>query len=122
MKEQKIWIIIAAIMGFLGVALGAIGGHIVQSFVSTEMLEIYKIGINYHFIHTIVILVIALSSKEILYKSLPIFLIGIILFSFSLYLYSLTGIRIFAIITPFGGISFLIGWIYIIVLLLKKEN
>ena len=122
MKGQKFWIIIAAIMGFLGVALGAIGGHIVKSFVSPEMLETYKIGINYHFIHTIVILVIALSSKEILYKSLPIFLIGIILFSFSLYLYSLTGIRFFAFITPFGGISFLIGWINIIFLLLKKEK
>jgi len=109
MKEQKIWIIIASIMGFLGVALGAIGGHIIKSLVSPDMLEIYKIGINYHLIHTVVILSIALSSKEILYKSLPIFLIGIILFSFSLYLYSLTGIRFFSFITPFGGISFLIG-------------
>jgi len=122
MKEQKIWIIIASIMGFLGVALGAIGGHIIKSLVSPDMLEIYKIGINYHLIHTVVILSIALSSKEILYKSLPIFLIGIILFSFSLYLYSLTGIRFFSFITPFGGISFLIGWIYIILLLLKKEK
>lgn len=122
MNKQTLWIFIAAIMGFLGVALGAIGGHIIKSLVSPDMLEIYKIGINYHLIHTVVILSIALSSKEILYKSLPIFLIGIILFSFSLYLYSLTGIRFFSFITPFGGISFLIGWIYIILLLLKKEK
>lgn len=122
MNKQTLWIFIAAIMGFLGVALGAIGGHIIKSLVSPDMLEIYKIGINYHLIHTVVILSIALSSKEILYKSLPIFLIGIILFSFSLYLYSLTGIRFFSFITPFGGISFLIGWIYIILLLLKKDK
>lgn len=110
MKSNKIWIIIGGIAGFLGVALGAFGAHVLETKLSPEMLSIYNKGILYHLIHSVVILSIALTGREKFYKCALFFTLGIILFSFSLYLYATTQILTFALITPLGGISFLIGW------------
>lgn len=120
MIDKKIWIIISAISGFTGVAMGAFGAHILRDKLTTEMFEIYKTGILYHLIHSVVILSLALSDKIKSQIPSAFFLIGIILFSFSLYIYSTSGIRFFAMITPFGGLSFLIGWIMIVFILIKK--
>jgi uncharacterized membrane protein YgdD (TMEM256/DUF423 family) len=114
MNKSKNWIIIAGILGSVGVALGAFGAHGLKDLLSPEMLETYKTGIFYHLVHTVVILAIAFSSKVAFYKSALFFLMGIILFSFSLYLYANTQVRIFALITPVGGVSFLIGWAFLI--------
>jgi uncharacterized membrane protein YgdD (TMEM256/DUF423 family) len=114
MKNNKTWIIIAGFLGFAGVALGAFGAHRLKDVLSEEMIEIYKTGIFYHLVHTVVILAIAFYSKISFYKSAVFFLIGIILFSFSLYAYANTQIRLFALITPIGGVSFLMGWAFLI--------
>jgi uncharacterized membrane protein YgdD (TMEM256/DUF423 family) len=114
MNKSKNWIIISGILGSVGVALGAFGAHGLKDLLSPEMLETYKTGILYHLVHTVAILAIAFSSKIAFYKSALFFLIGIILFSFSLYLYANTQARIFAFITPVGGVSFLIGWAILI--------
>ena len=110
MKNNKTWIIIGGIAGFLGVTLGAFGAHVLEPKLSPEMIGIYDKGILYHLIHSVVILSIALTGKERFYKCALFFTLGIVLFSFTLYLYSTTQILIFAMITPLGGISFLIGW------------
>ena len=112
--NKKTQVIIAAAFGFLGVALGAFGAHGLNDSLSEKMLETYKTGVLYNLIHSVVLLVLALSN----YKFIRTFIFittGIVLFSFSLYIYSITGIKFFAIVTPFGGISFLIGWILIII-------
>jgi uncharacterized membrane protein YgdD (TMEM256/DUF423 family) len=114
-ENNKTWIIIAGVCGFFGVALGAFGAHVLSSKLSSEMLKIYNKGILYHLIHSAVILSIALAGNKKFYKSAIFFLLGIILFSFSLYLYSITQVMTFAMITPFGGISFLVGWGLIVV-------
>ena len=114
MNNSKNWIIICGFLGFAGVALGAFGAHGLKDVLSAEMLETYKTGILYHLIHSVVIIAIVFSSKVAMHKSALFFLAGIILFSFSLYLYSYTQVKLFAIITPFGGVSFLIGWILLI--------
>jgi uncharacterized membrane protein YgdD (TMEM256/DUF423 family) len=114
MNISKTWIIICGFLGFAGVALGAFGAHGLKGVLSAEMLETYKTGIFYHLIHTVVITAIVFSSKAVMHKSALFFLTGVILFSFSLYIYSYTQIKLFAIITPFGGVSFLIGWILLI--------
>ena len=114
MNNSNTWIIICGFLGFAGVVLGAFGAHGLKDILSVEMLETYKTGIFYHLVHTVVIIAIVFSSKTEMYKSTFFFLIGIILFSFSLYLYAYSQIKLFAIITPFGGISFLIGWVLII--------
>jgi uncharacterized membrane protein YgdD (TMEM256/DUF423 family) len=105
------WILIAGFFGFTGVAIGAFGAHILSDKLSEKMFEVYKTGVFYHLIHTVVIAVIAFYSNKKFNLSAIFFSIGIILFSFSLYLYSITGIIFFAIITPLGGISFLLGWV-----------
>nr|WP_304130815.1 DUF423 domain-containing protein [Ignavibacterium album] len=115
MNNKKFWIIISAISGFSAVAIGAFGAHGLKEKLTTEMLDVYKTGVLYHLVHTVVLLTLALSEKVKSNLASIFFLTGIILFSFSLYIYSTSGIKFFAMITPFGGVSFLIGWIMIIV-------
>lgn len=113
MNDKKLWIIISAVSGFTAVAIGAFGAHGLREKLSREMLEIYKTGVLYHLIHSVVLL--ALSLTTLIKTKLPslFILVGIILFSFSLYIYSTSGIRFFAMITPIGGFCFLIGWLLI---------
>ena len=109
-------------MGALAVTLGAFGAHGLKAILSSELLETYKTGVFYNILHSIVLLVISLNTKYNLKTSYYFFLAGIILFSFSLYAYTLSGITAFAMITPIGGVSLVIGWIMIIVLVLKENS
>lgn len=112
--SEKIQINISAVFGFLGVALGAFGAHGLSDALNEKMLETYNTGVLYHLIHSVVLLALALSNYKFV-KSFLFIALGILLFSFSLYIYSVTGITFFAMVTPIGGVSFLIGWIFIIV-------
>lgn len=114
MNDKKLWIIICAVSGFTAVAIGAFGAHGLRDTLSPQMLEVYKTGVLYQLVHSAVLL--ALSISTLIKAKLPsvFFLLGIILFSFSLYIYSTSGIRTFAMITPVGGFCFLIGWLLII--------
>ncbi len=113
--NKNIWIAAGGLFGLIGVALGAFGAHGLRNIISPEMLETYKTGVLYELIHAPVILAIGLSGNTRFFRSAVFLSIGIILFSFSLYAYSLTGFKFLAMITPIGGISFLIGWLLIIV-------
>lgn len=115
MNDKKVWIIISAVSGFTAVAIGAFGAHGLRGHLSPEMLEVYKTGVIYQFVHTIALLILSLTNFIKTKISSIFFLLGIILFSFSLYIYSTSGIRFFAMITPVGGLSFLIGWLWLIV-------
>ena len=122
MNDKKLWIIISAISGFTGVAIGAFGAHGLREILSPQMLEVYKTGVLYQLIHSVVLL--ALSLNTLIKAKLPsiFFLVGIILFSFSLYLYSTSGIKFFAMITPVGGFCFLIGWLLIVYEAIKMKS
>ncbi len=122
MNDKKLWIIISAISGFTAVAIGAFGAHGLREILSPQMLEVYKTGVLYQLIHSVVLL--ALSLNTLIKAKLPsiFFLLGIILFSFSLYLYSTSGIKFFAMITPVGGFCFLIGWLLIIYEAIKLKQ
>jgi uncharacterized membrane protein YgdD (TMEM256/DUF423 family) len=121
-NDKKLWIIISAVSGFTAVAIGAFSAHGLREKLSSEMLEVYRTGVLYQFFHTIVLLIVSLTN--FIKGKLPsIFLLaGIILFSFSLYLYSTSGVRFFAMITPVGGVCFLIGWLLIIVEVIRKKD
>ena len=123
MSNQKVILILAGFLGFTGVALGAFGAHRLADILSPGMLEIYKTGILYHLIHSVVIFSIALFGKEKFFKAAYVMIIGIVLFSGSLYIYAQSGMMLFAMITPVGGICFLIGWLLIVVegIRMKKE-
>ena len=121
MNDKKMWIIISSVSGFTAVAIGAFGAHGLREKLSAEMLEVYKTGVLYQFIHTIVLLILSLTDFSRTKISSIFFLLGIILFSFSLYIYSTSGIQFFAMITPVGGVCFLFGWFWIIVETIKTK-
>jgi len=114
MNDKKLWLIISSVSGFTAVSIGAFGAHGLRESLTPQMLEVYKTGVLYQLIHSVVLL--ALTLNTVIKEKGPsiFFLLGIILFSFSLYLYSTSGIRLFAMITPIGGFCFLIGWLLII--------
>lgn len=105
------WIVISSLVGFLGVAIGAFGAHSLKQYLTPETTETFRTGVLYHLIHSSVLLAVSLSTRLDLMKANKFFLAGIILFSLSLYIYSLTSIKIIAMITPLGGVSFLLGWL-----------
>lgn len=101
---------------FLAVGLGAFGAHGLQPKLTTRMFEIYQTGVQYHMIHAIAILIIAivadrLGDPSILSWAGWSMLLGIIFFSGSLYILSISGVKILGAITPIGGVLFMLGWI-----------
>lgn len=122
MIDNKPLIIVSGISGFLAVSLGAFGAHILKDKISAELLSAFQTGILYHLIHTVVVLVIAINADNRFFKAAIFMITGIVLFSFSLYIYSITQIKLFVMITPLGGISFLAGWLMIIIEGMKTKN
>ncbi|GGA21816.1 MULTISPECIES: DUF423 domain-containing protein [Psychrobacillus] len=119
---MKLFIIAGAINGFLAVAFGAFGAHALKEKLSEKYLAIWETAVQYQMFHALALIAIGiLMSSKILgpVSSLNtagyLILAGIILFSGSLYVLSLTGIGILGAITPIGGVAFLVGWIMIIV-------
>lgn len=107
------WIRVAATLGFLAVALGAFGAHALRSRVTAAELGVWQTGVLYHALHAVALLALALyadaAGREIKWPALA-FTAGVVLFAGSLYLMVLTGARKLGMITPFGGLSFLVGW------------
>lgn len=119
-ENMKVFIIIGAINAFLAVALGAFGAHGLADKLGPKYLEIWKTGVTYQMFHATGILVIGLILGKVAGSSLFtwsgwLMLIGIILFSGSLYILSVTKIGILGAITPLGGVSFLAAWILIVI-------
>lgn len=117
---MKIFIIIGAINAFLSVALGAFGAHGLEGRVEPKYLETWQTGVQYQMFHAVGILIIGVLLGNLPVNSLLnwsgwLMLIGIILFSGSLYVLSVTGISILGAITPLGGVSFLIAWVLVII-------
>lgn len=120
---MKILLIIGAINGFIAVAFGAFGAHGLEGKITESKLETWNTAVQYQMFHTIAILAVGMLMQKISASSLQwagwMFFIGIIIFSGSLYLYSVTSIKTFAMITPIGGVAFLIGWVLLAVAALK---
>ena len=109
------FLILGAINCLLAVALGAFGAHGLQQVVSAEALKTWNTAVQYHSIHALGLLAIGIIFKEIKTISVAGWLLfgGIILFCGSLYLLTLTGMRTLGVVTPFGGLCFLLGWLWL---------
>ena len=112
----KNYLLIAAVSGFLAVALGAFGAHGLRDKLTADMLAVYHTGVQYHFYHTLALLLVAvlllLSPQSAWLKwSGNLFALGILVFSGSLYVLAISGVRWLGAITPLGGVAFLAGWI-----------
>lgn len=123
--NQKITLIIGALLGALAVGLGAFGAHALKNLLTQNgRLETFDLAVRYHFYHTLALLLTGLlmdkfQSSQLNYASL-FFLLGIILFSGSLYTYALTNKTSFAMITPLGGVCFIVGWAMMLLAFMKK--
>jgi uncharacterized membrane protein YgdD (TMEM256/DUF423 family) len=112
---DRTFLLIGAILGFLGVALGAFGAHGLKNRLSPEMLEVFDTGVRYHMYHTFAVLIVAaaighIGNARLLAMAGWFFFAGILLFSGSLYALAITSVGILGAITPIGGLLFLIGW------------
>ncbi|MEQ7918869.1 DUF423 domain-containing protein [Xanthomonas sp. WHRI 1810A] len=110
----RTFLMLAAFFGFTGVALGAFAAHALKNRLSADYLAIFHTGVLYQLIHALAIFGVALLAMQIQGRLVTYagvaFTLGIILFSGSLYLLTLTGVSKIGIITPIGGLFFLIGW------------
>jgi uncharacterized membrane protein YgdD (TMEM256/DUF423 family) len=112
---ERVFLILGGISGFLAVAAGAFGGHALKERLAPEMLAIFEVGARYHMYHTLALLGTAWACTRWPgpWTSAAgwCFAGGILVFSGSLYLLSLTGTRWLGAITPLGGLSFMAGWL-----------
>lgn len=116
---MKLFIILGAINGFLAVALGAFGAHGLEGKISNHYLQIWQKAVQYQMFHAGGLLAIGLLgvkiSGSLINWSGWLMFTGIVLFSGSLYILSVTQIKMLGAITPFGGVSFLVAWVLMIV-------
>jgi uncharacterized membrane protein YgdD (TMEM256/DUF423 family) len=108
-------LITAGISGALAVALGAMGAHALKDVLDAYAMEVYTKAATYHFYHSLALLgvgIYAVHRPSVwLQWSGRLFVVGTVLFSGSLYLLALTGVRQLGMITPLGGVAFIGGWL-----------
>jgi len=112
----RTFLLAAAICAMLAVALGAFGAHGLKHRLSVELMAAYQTGVQYHFYHALLLLVVALLLLQ--FPGAALFqwsgwlaLVGIVLFSGSLYAMALTGTKVLGAITPLGGLAFIGAWL-----------
>lgn len=115
-----------AVFGFLAVVLGAFGAHALRGKLSAEHLSVFQTGVTYQMYHALALIGLGIlegigkfSSHSLFTVSIWTFIVGIFLFSGSLYLLTVTGVRKLGAITPLGGLCFLAGWLCLLVGVLR---
>lgn len=120
------FIIAGAINAFLAVAFGAFGAHALKEKLSEKYLAIWETAVQYQMYHAIGLIVIGILMSPSIIGHVSqlswagyLMLAGIVIFSGSLYVLSLSGIGILGAITPIGGVAFLIAWVLVIIAVVK---
>ena len=114
----KIWFLLAAFFGFLSVALGAFGAHWLKNILDEYGKSVYEKAVLYQMFHSMALF--AVGVLQHLFKGISFspagigFLIGILLFSGSLYVVAISGVKWLGAITPIGGLAFLFGWAWLL--------
>lgn len=112
--KKNYCLLLAALFGMLAVILGAFAAHGLEKLVDAKMLQRFHTGVEYQFYHSLALGLVGIlwqRHESARYRSAAIaFIVGILVFSGSLYAYVFTGITQFGMMTPFGGLAFIIGW------------
>jgi uncharacterized membrane protein YgdD (TMEM256/DUF423 family) len=111
---ERIFFFLGALSAGLGVAAGAFGAHALKTRLSAEMLTIFETGVRYQMYHALALFVVSWVLTRWPSTAVNLggwcFVIGTLLFSGSLYVLTLSGVKWWGVITPLGGVAFLIGW------------
>ena len=107
---------LGAVAAFLGVALGAFGAHALRARLTEQLLNTWETAVQYHLVHALGLLAVGLwllqtGPSTLLRWSAGLMLAGMVLFSGSLYLLCLSGVRWLGAITPLGGTALLTAWV-----------
>jgi uncharacterized membrane protein YgdD (TMEM256/DUF423 family) len=107
---------VAGALGLSGVALGAFGAHALKTRLTAEHLDIYKTAVFYQLVHAVALLAVAGLRERLRVPRLTValFAAGVVIFSGSLYLLALSGVRGWGAVTPLGGLALLGGWLTIL--------
>ena len=122
----KLFLILGGLNAALVVMLGAFGAHGLKAKLTADMLAVYQTAVHYHLFHALGLLAVGLVATQIadsawLKWSGWLMLIGIILFSGSLYVLSVSGLRWLGMVTPFGGLAFIAAWIVFVIAIVKSS-
>lgn len=121
----RVFFVVGAVSAFIGVAAGAFGAHGLKSRLDAEMLSAFEVGVRYQMYHAFALFVAGWALTKwpgaLAVAGGWLFVAGTVLFSGSLYLLSLTGLRWLGAITPLGGLAFLAGWLCLACLFWKAQ-
>ncbi len=106
------WAGLGSVFAMVGVALGAFGAHALRDRLEPRMLEVFEVGVRYQLLHALGLFAVAFVASQERPTALAgwAMVVGIALFSGSLYAMALSGVRQLGIVTPFGGVAFLVAW------------
>ena len=110
---SRLTLLVGLVSAFLSVAFGAFGAHALKERLSEYSLGVYQTGVHYQSIHALALIALALWMQQVTKSESTLgiwFTAGILLFSGSLYLLALTGVKMWGAVTPLGGLCFLIAW------------
>lgn len=122
----KVVFIFASVAGFLAVALGAFGAHALKASLTPELLASWHTAVQYQFIHALALLFVGLvmmaQPSALATASAIAFILGIVLFSGSIYALVLSGPRILGPVTPLGGLCLMLGWVLLAICTFKLPS
>lgn len=115
-ETARLFILLGALNAFLAVLIGAFGAHALKARLAADMMTVFHTGNQYHFYHALGLLLVGLIALQLPASTLLrgsgwLMLAGIVLFSGSLYVLAISGVRWLGAITPFGGMAFLAAWL-----------
>lgn len=123
-RRAKIFLAICAFMMALAISLGAFGAHGLKAVLSEQMLKVYHTGIEYHFYNTLGLFattfIYILKPNKKIFISMVLILIGMCIFSFSLYFLTILNMPMLGVITPIGGTLLIIAWLVLAYGILKE--
>lgn len=112
---MKTLLIVGSLVLASAVIIGAFGAHALKARLAPDMLQIYQTGVEYHFYHGLGILLIGVIGMQLSHSLIHtagwVLTLGVLVFSGSLYVLALTGMRWLGAVTPLGGLAFIIGWV-----------
>ncbi|OJJ22059.1 hypothetical protein BKI52_08450 [marine bacterium AO1-C] len=124
---HKLLLMAGAIFSGLSVALGAFGAHALKALLEkNQRVDVFETAVRYQFFHALALILLGILAQQMPHKYLNnagyAFIIGIIIFSGSLYILAITNIRWLGAITPIGGVAFIVGWVLMLLAVMGSKG